>query len=74
MSQYNKVKQIFLDIELMEELNKITGLDAFETDNWCDFYTIEQLRSTKLTEQITQEIYNDLKNKTIDYIVFRLDR
>lgn len=74
MSQYNKVKQIFLDIELMEELNKITGLDAFETDNWYDFYAIEQLRSTKLTEQITQEIYNDLKNKTIDYVVFRLDR
>ena len=56
----------------MEEINKITGIDAFETDNWVDYYTFEECE--KLKNYVEKEEIEALKHKEADFIVFRLDR
>lgn len=67
-----RVIKIFQDPEAMEEINKITRIDAFETDNWVDYYTFEECE--KLKNYVEKEEIEALKHKEADFIVFRLDR
>ena len=67
-----RVIKIFQDPEAMEEINKITGIDAFETDNWVDYYTFEECE--KLKNYVEKEEIEALKHKEADFIAFRLDR
>lgn len=67
-----RVIKIFQDPEAMEEINKITGIDAFETDNWVDYYTLEECE--KLKNYVEKEEIEALKHNEADFIVFRLDR
>ena len=38
----NKVITRFQDVDKMEEINRITGLSLFNTDNWCDLSEFEE--------------------------------
>ena len=67
----NKVITSFQDVDNMEKINKITGLDPFNTDNWCDLSEFEEYKELK--DFITEEEYNALKNGETDYIAFRLE-
>jgi len=70
--KFDKVVKVYLDPELMEMLNKQTGIDEFETDNWCDKHEFEKVPS--IYEFITEEQKQAITNDEIDYIVFRIDR
>lgn len=67
-----KVIQSLQDVDDMEKINRITGLDDFETDNWCDFGEFEEY--PELKQFVTEEEYNALKNENADYVAFRIDR
>ena len=55
----------------MEKINTITGLNAFDTDNWCDLSQFEQY--PKLKRYITKEELKVLKEEKAEYIAFRID-
>ena len=55
----------------MENVNKITGLDIYETDNWVDYYEIKSHK--KLYKYVSKEEIKALKNGEADYIAFRID-
>ncbi len=67
----NKVITSFKDVDKMEEINKITGLSLFNTDNWCDLSKFEE--HEELQNYITENEFDALKNGNADYIAFRLD-
>lgn len=67
----DKVIVSLQELDTMEEINKITGLNVFDTDNWCDLSQFEQY--PKLRKYITKEELKALKDKKADYIAFRLD-
>lgn len=69
---FDKVKVVYLDPELMGMLNLQTGIDEFETDNWCDKSEFERVPS--INEFITEEQKEAIRNGEIDYIAFRIDR
>ncbi len=69
--QIDRVIQVSVEPDLMEEINKITGLDEFATDNWCN---LEQFYNYKaLPEFINDEQFEALKTGEADYIAFRID-
>lgn len=67
----DKVVTILLNADSMELVNDITGLDFDTTDNWIDLSTVKYY--PKLKRFIDTDTLDLLKNKSIDYIVFRLD-
>lgn len=67
----NKVITSFQDVESMENINILTGLDEFSTDNWCDLGQFEEI--SELSKFITDEEFQALKDKSAEYIVFRMD-
>ncbi len=67
----NKVITSFQDVDDMEEINIITGLNRFNTDNWCDISEFEEHPELKM--YISDEEFNALKNNEADYIAFRID-
>ena len=67
----NKVITSFQDVDDMEEINRITGLNLFNTDNWCDLSEFEEHPELKM--YVGDEEFNLLKNKEADYIAFRID-
>lgn len=67
-----KVIQNFQDVNNMEEINKITGLDPFESDNWCDLSEFEE--HPELKEYLSEEEFEALKKGQTDYIAFKIDR
>ena len=67
-----RVIKIFLNPEEMEIVNVLTEIDAFETDNWVDYYTFEECE--KLKSYVEKEELEALKHNEADFIVFRLGR
>ena len=67
----NKVITSFQDVDSMENINILTGLDAFSTDNWCDLGEFEEIQ--ELNKFITEEELQVLKDNSAEYIAFRLD-
>lgn len=59
------------DPDNMEKINTMTGLNIFDTDNWCDLSQFEQY--PKLRKYITNEELKALKERKVDYIAFRID-
>jgi len=55
----------------MEIINTITGLNVFDTDNWCDLSQFEQY--PKLKKYITTKELKALKEGKADYVAFRID-
>lgn len=55
----------------MEEINRITGIDSFSTDNWVDYSVVKMFPD--LEQYLTNEELEALKNRNADYIAFRLD-
>ena len=55
----------------MERINIITGLNVFNTDNWCD---LGQFKDTpELKKFITYEEFNALNEREANYIAFSID-
>lgn len=67
----NRVITNSQDVESMENINILTGLDEFSTDNWCDLGQFEEV--PELRKFITDEEFQALKDKSAEYIVFRMD-
>ncbi len=67
----NRVITSSQDVESMENINILTGLDEFSTDNWCDLGQFEEV--PELRKFITDEEFQALKDKSAEYIVFRMD-
>lgn len=67
-----RVIKIYQDPDKMEEINKITEIGAFETDNWIDYYTFK--KCVELNDYVEKEDIEALKNNKADFIVFRIDR
>lgn len=55
----------------MERINTITGLNVFDTDNWCDLSQFED--TPELKKFITDEEFKALNEGKADYIAFRID-
>lgn len=55
----------------IERINIITGLNVFNTDNWCD---LGQFKDTpELKKIITDEEFKALNEREANYIAFRID-
>ena len=55
----------------IERINIITGLNVFNTDNWCD---LGQFKDTpELKKFITDEEFKALNVREANYIAFRID-
>ena len=55
----------------IERINIITGLNVFNTDNWCD---LGQFKDTpELKKFITDEEFKALNEREANYIDFRID-
>lgn len=67
----NKVVRNYQDPDSMEAINKLTGMSAFETENWCDWDNFKEY--PKLKKYITSEKAMALRTGEIDYIAFKLD-
>ena len=55
----------------MEEINDITGLEFWNTDNWCDLGEFEEY--PELEQFVEKDELNALKEGNADYIAFRID-
>lgn len=66
---------VFLDPDLMEEVNKILHNDPFRECTWVDKDDFEE--HTELTQYlpstISYQLIDDLENGKLDFIAFRLD-
>ena len=62
----NKVITSTQEPDNMERINTITGLNIFDTDNWCDLSQFEQY--PKLRKYITNEELKALKEGKAEYI------
>ena len=67
----NKVITSLQEPDIMEKINIITGLDIFNTDNWCDLSQFKETPQLKM--YITDEEFNALKEGRAEYIAFRID-
>ena len=67
----NKVITSPQDPDSMEKINTITGLNVFNTDNWCDISQFEV--NPELKRFITDEEFKALKEGKAEYIAFRID-
>lgn len=55
----------------IERINIITGLNVFNTDNWCD---LGQFKDTpELKKFITDEEFKALNEREANHIAFRID-
>lgn len=67
-----RITTVYLDPDAMEQVNLITGLGTFNEVNFVDYSVFEihpeLIEFVKNKDKITL-----LKNKTVDYILFRLD-
>jgi len=59
------------DWECMEEINSLTGLSNFNTDNWINLETF--LENPKLKKFISENEFELLANNEADYIAFRIE-
>ena len=66
-----KVVPVYLGIDELEEVNKLTGIYALRECNWCDLSVFEKY--PELTKHIHHADYKGLRNGKIDFIAFRLD-
>ncbi len=57
--------------ENMEQINNITGVEPFDTDNWCDLDQFEL--HPELKTFISEEEFQALKDNQADYVAFRID-
>ena len=55
----------------MEVINDITGLEFWNTDNWCDLGEFEEY--PELEQFVEKDELNALKDGKADYIAFRID-
>ena len=55
----------------MEAINRITGLEYDNTDNWVDYGTFKE--HPILNKFVEEEEGIALKNGTADFIAFRID-
>ena len=60
------------DVEDMEKINKMTGMNEFDTENWCDLEQFEL--HPKLKDYLTVEEFEELQKGNVDYIAFKVDR
>lgn len=67
----NKVITSLQDADNMQEINTITGLDMFKTDNWVDLSEFED--NPELRKFVSDSEYDALLNGEANYIVFRFD-
>lgn len=67
----NKVITSLQEPDNMEKINTITGLNVFDTDNWCDLSQFED--TPELKKFVTDEEFQALKDRKADYIAFRID-
>lgn len=67
----NKVITSRQEPDDMETINEITGINVFDTDNWCDLGEFEEY--PELRKYIEDEEYQALKDGKADYIAFRID-
>ncbi len=67
----NKVITSLQEPDNMEKINTITGLNVFDTDNWCDLSQFEDI--PELKKFIREEEFLALKDRKADYIAFRID-
>ena len=67
-----RVIQSLQDFEDMEEINFITGINQFETDNWCDLSEFEDY--PQLCKFVENDAIEALKNNECDYIIFRINK
>ena len=72
MTTIFKVITNYKEWEKMEEINNITGVEPFDTDNWCDMDQFEL--HPELKKYVSEEEFEALKNGQTDYIAFRIDR
>ena len=63
-----KVILNFHDYDEMEKINKITGANEFNDENWVDLEIIEA--NPELLNYVSEEEINALKNGDADHIVF----
>ena len=66
-----KVITSYKEWEDMEEINNITGVEPFDTDNWCDMDQFEL--HPELKKYVSEEEFEALKKGQTDYIAFRID-
>lgn len=57
--------------DAMEQINTITGMNVFVTDNWVSFSTFED--NPELKNFVSDYEYDELQNGNADYIAFRID-
>lgn len=67
----DKVITVFQDVDTMELINELTGINVFATDNWVDYSIFEEY--PELQSYVSKDEYNLLATRKIDYIVFRME-
>ncbi len=70
-TDFDKVVTVQLDPDTMEELNWLTGINPFGTDNWVSKAGFEDYPNIK--KLVSDEQYNAIMEGDIDYIAFRID-
>lgn len=66
-----KVIPVWLDPDLMEEVNLITGIFPFRETNWCN--KDEFIVHKELNKYADEPVIELILQNEIDYIVFRED-
>lgn len=69
--QIDKVVTVLCNWEDMQEINELTGIDEFATDNWCD--KTDFIENKDLCNYIGNDEFKAIMNNEIDYIAFRVD-
>lgn len=66
-----KVIPVWLEPDLLEEVNLITGIYQFRESNWCN--KDEFIEHEELLKYVDNQIVVLLMNDEIDYIAFRME-
>ena len=66
-----RVIPVYLEPDLMEEVNLITNSYPYREDNWCNID--EFIEHNELNKYVDEPVVRLLMNQEIDYIVFRMD-
>lgn len=69
--QIDRVITKRLKPEKMQEVNKITQIDIFASDNWCNKWQFDE--TPQLAEFVTTAELFAIQNNNADYIAIRLD-
>ena len=67
----DKVITSLQDVESMQEINLITGLEFDSTDNWVDLLAFDE--NPELKKYVKDYEFDALQNGEADYIAFRFD-